>query len=168
MGRVVLAKEARRMVVYLRPAMSESSDDAPKSRALASAMPTGSTEDDLHLPELDEQVRVTVSRSVLTVVSRRSNRPEHAHPRGHNPERGVVRRDLGRVLPAEEELAAVGVGAGVRHGNGARRVGGTSQVLVLEHVAGTARAGSRRISALQDVDPDFGESVAVRTGEVPV
>lgn len=79
-------------------------------------------------------------------------------------EHGVLRRQLG-VLVDHEELAAVGAGPGVGHGQGAARVedgllrlGVVRRVLVGgvfvgELVARAARAFALGVAALQDAQP---------------
>ena len=66
-------------------------------------------------------------------------------------EQGVLGRELHAAHAADdEELAAVGVGAGVGHGQGADLVATGLGQLVLEAVAGTAPAVALRIATLDD------------------
>src|ERR1051326_4732820 len=125
-----------------------------------------SGEDDLDAVEAGERVRVAVTGAVLAVVAGRRDLLQHLQPPDHRAERGEVRRDLAAVLPAEEELAAVGVGPGVRHGHGAGRVVRPGKVLVIEPVTGRAGPGAGRIPALEHEDHLHGEPVAVGAVEV--
>ena len=65
-------------------------------------------------------------------------------------EDGVVAREVGRGRDGDEELAAIGSGAAVGHGQLARLVElvRRSFGLVLEAIAGSAHAGARGVAAL--------------------
>src|SRR6266852_4782550 len=64
-------------------------------------------------------------------------------------EDGVVGRQAGLVFQANEELAAIGVGASVRHRHCTGFVGASNR-LVVELVAGTTSAGAGGVAALDD------------------
>jgi RNA polymerase sigma factor (sigma-70 family) len=147
----------RRVIVIARGPAPRCLNRAGPRRA-PPASPRG---DDPHRPERGEPVRVAVTWAVLAVVAGRRDLPQHVHAADHGAERGEGRCQ-GGVLPGEEELAAVRVRPGVGHGDRPGRVLGPGQVLVVELVAGTARAGARGVTALQHEDPRNGEPVAVR------
>src|SRR5690349_23061385 len=75
-------------------------------------------------------------------------------------ERCVARRQRRRIAVYEEELAAIGARATVRHRDRARGVLGSRQVLISELVPGSASAGARGVTALQHIDAGGGEPVA--------
>src|SRR5579883_2762601 len=62
-------------------------------------------------------------------------------------EDGVVGRQVGLVLQADEELAAVGVGTRVGHRDGAGSIGPSNR-LVVESIAGTSSTGAGGVAAL--------------------
>jgi hypothetical protein len=116
--------------------------------------------DDLDGQELGVEVRVAVTRAVLLVIAGRGDLLQDVQAAGHGAERRVERRER-RVLPGEEELAAVRVRSGVGHGDCPRGIRGTGQVLVVEFVPRPACAGAGGVAALQHVDAFSGQPMAV-------
>jgi len=76
---------------------------------------------------------------------------------GHLTEDGVLVIEIGAVDVGDEELAAVGAGSGVGHGDDSRLVAlvGAAFDFVFEAVAGTAAAGAFGAAALDHEVGDY-------------
>src|SRR3954467_2229174 len=100
------------------------------------------------LGQLDALDDRALRRLVAGVGLRGLDLVDRVHPVGHLAEDGVLAVEPGRgVGRDDEELGAVGVRAGVGHGE--RAAADLVVVdLVLERVAGAARAGAGRVTAL--------------------
>src|SRR3984893_15345113 len=114
----------------------------------------------------DRLLRMTVPGAVGVVRARLGHALDNSQSRDDLAERRVVGAQ-GGVLVHDEELTAVAVRQrGVRHGHGARRVGGPGGVLVGEPVARTTGALARGVPALQHGQAAGGQPVARRAAEV--
>src|SRR3972149_9261663 len=91
-----------------------------------------------------------------------ANSLHRLHARGHSPEDGVAIVQAGLGRERYIELAAVGVGAAVGHGQGAEAVLPVGAELVRDTVAGVAAAVAKGVAALDDeLRHDAGEDEAV-------
>ena len=70
------------------------------------------------------------------------------HTLDHFPEHGVLAREMGRVCQVDEKLRAVGVGAGIGHGERASDRSLRAE-LIFELVSRAAGAGALRAPALE-------------------
>src|SRR3989304_10082240 len=91
------------------------------------------------------------------------------HARGHPPEDGVAIVQAGLGRKRYIELAAVGVGAAVRHCQGAESVLPDGAELVRDGVAGVAGAVAKGVAALDDAgrwlpDDTVEDKAVVETG----
>ena len=80
----------------------------------------------------------------------------HLHSLHHLSENGVLAREVGGVPEVDEELGAVGVGPGVRHGDDALRggAGGQGLAVLVAHVLVRFFEGER-LHILLDLVPSL-------------
>jgi hypothetical protein len=138
-------------------------------REQASATTSGTAA--LALANLDADYAVA-GRTVAVGVAR-ADAVDDIHPAGHPAEDAVLAVEMRCRAEGDEELRAVGVGAGVRHAQDARTVvlEGQRATLVGEFVAWAAGAGAGRVAALRhealDDAVEGGAVVEAVTGECP-